>query len=207
MRSPGCLVLFLGGLAAVLIGGVAAVAITSGGSSEPQVTSVATAIPQVSTPGVIASPTATPTVAALPTRVVPTSTVQPGGVAGDSGGASATPSGVDAAGPLGTRACTGSWNASLLRPQEEMAANGYTQADVLFDVVLPASPQFELIGEATIEVEQFLSAQIDPADPQEWDLVIDRRGDTPFPIGTHLLALQIRVIDELCEIPLTLVVS
>lgn len=88
-----------------------------------------------------------------------------------------------------------------------MVSNGFTQADVIFDAPLEGIPQFELVGEPTIEAEQFLNANPDPVDPGEWDLFIDRRGDTPFPTGTHQLTLRISVIGETCEIPLTLVVS
>jgi hypothetical protein len=88
-----------------------------------------------------------------------------------------------------------------------MLSNGFTQADVIFDAPLDGIPQFQLVGEPTIETEQLLYAQADPTDPNEWDLFIDRRGDAPFPTGTHQLTLQITVIGETCEIPLMLVVE
>ena len=203
----GCLVwVLLAGAMAAVVGVALLVAGNPFDSGEPEVASVGTAIPQIQSPGVILTETAsaTPGPIVTATRRV----TSPG--ASSQGGVTVGPtpaSNRGATGPAAPRACTGEWSASLLRGEETMLSNGFTQADVIFDAPLDGTPQFQLVGEPTIEAEQLLYAEADATDPNEWDLVIDRRGDAPFPTGTHELTLLITVVGETCEIPLTLIVE
>jgi hypothetical protein len=203
----GCLVLLAGlGATAVMLGAALLVAGNSFDSGEPEVVSVGTEIPQIQSPGVILTETPSPSASATPAAT--SQVTSPG--ASSRGGATVGPtpaSNRGATGPAAPRACSGEWSASLLRGEETMLSNGFTQADVIFDAPLDGTPQFELVGEPAIEAEQLLYAQADATDPNEWDLFIDRRGDAPFPTGTHELTLLITVVGETCEIPLTLIVE
>jgi hypothetical protein len=200
-NQTGCFV--IAAILAAAAGATVVLGIVAGNpfaSSQPA--SVSTQIPQRATPATIVTATPTPSPTPSPTPPPSAGGVSAGGTVGP------TPASVrGATGPLPIRACTGNWHASLRRSEETMLSNGYTQADVIFDVPPPGTPVFSLIGEPTIEAEQFLTAQPDPVTANEWDLFIDRQGDGPFPVGTHQLTLQIRVVDEQCEIPLTLIVE